>query len=159
MYAAPFVDAHCTACASLRTSGTTAKASQRYVSRRGVRVYKPWHSQADSQHSQMCRYQEHLDAAAMLSNDSETSASNDHDSTALVKVADCADESESCASSVFHQLSLYRNGYSLVRSDEGFLLLRAVFTSGHPVPGQTRLSMRVTIQRLAEWPSFVPAAS
>nr|GAT56704.1 predicted protein [Mycena chlorophos] len=65
------------------------------------------------------------------------------------KVLDCGEET--CAWSLYHPLSLYRNGCSIVDSDEGKLLLQASFTRTAVNEHRTRLTMSVKIQPLASF--------
>nr|GAT47693.1 predicted protein [Mycena chlorophos] len=66
----------------------------------------------------------------------------------LEKISDC--NQPSCEWSLYHPLSLYRHGRSIVESTEGKLLLRATFSRTPISEDRIRLSMRVNVQRLED---------
>ncbi|KAJ7059041.1 hypothetical protein C8F01DRAFT_1232165 [Mycena amicta] len=63
------------------------------------------------------------------------------------KLSDCSDKD--CPWSLYHPLSLYRNGYAIVHSDEGNLLLQSTFMQAKTAEGRMKLTMRVNVQQLA----------
>nr|GAT54947.1 predicted protein [Mycena chlorophos] len=65
------------------------------------------------------------------------------------KVLDCGEEI--CPWSLYHPLSLYRNGCSIVDSDQGKLLLRASFTNTPVNEHRMRFTMKVNIQPLTSF--------
>nr|GAT48115.1 predicted protein [Mycena chlorophos] len=73
------------------------------------------------------------------------------------KVLDCGEEA--CAYSLYNPLSLYRNGCSIVNSDEGKLLLRASFSRTAVNEHRTRLTMRVNIQPLTSFSTATETAA
>ncbi|KAJ7059075.1 hypothetical protein C8F01DRAFT_1254753 [Mycena amicta] len=57
-----------------------------------------------------------------------------------------------CPWSLYHPLSLYRNGYAIVHSDEGNLLLQSTFMQAKTAEGRMKLTMRVNVQQLDSSP-------
>ncbi|KAF7325168.1 hypothetical protein MKEN_00560700 [Mycena kentingensis (nom. inval.)] len=70
------------------------------------------------------------------------------------KVEDCRDAS--CAMSLFHPDSLYRNGCAVLPSGDHHLLLRSRWVHTKPQGDHTRVTMRVNVQHVRLPPMLFP---
>nr|GAT48111.1 predicted protein [Mycena chlorophos] len=82
----------------------------------------------------------------------------DRDIGNMTKLSDCAERR--CAPNLYHPLSLYKNGVSVVDSPDGRLLLRATFTktSGFPITPINKTRNRIRL-RICRPPSAVRISS